>query len=324
MWYNINGDDMKRKIKKKPFIIIGIAVVVLIGIILGINYAVKTINYHKTYEYKLLKVGYKKDEVEKLEKLSDKTKDYILSLDYNNNLIDLINEKYFIEKNLKAYIEYSKNNEKKSSDIVAIVNVGANNDWYTNTKKSDISKGNLMLTNKFYSLDNTYNSNNMKLVSNQYSYGENQMVTEDTYDAFLSMFNAAKKEDLTLIINSSFRSYEEQEEVYNDYKNTRGEEYADSIAAHPGFSEHQTGMAIDIQTYGSKASTFEEFDEFKWLQENAHKYGFILRYPKDKEYITGYAYESWHYRYVGVEAATYIHDNDITFDEYYAYFVEKD
>ena len=322
MWYNINVDDMKWRIKKKPFIIIGISILVLIGIILGINYAVKTINYHKTYEYKLLKIGYNKDEVKKIEKLSDKTKDYILSLEYNDDLVNLINEKYFIEKNLKTYIEYNKDTDKNLTDVIAIVNVGANNNWYTNTKKSDISKGNLMLKNKFYSLDNTYNSDNMKKVSNQYSYGENQMVTEDTYDAFLSMFNAAKKEDLTLIINSSFRSYEEQEEVYNDYKNTRGEEYADSIAAHPGFSEHQTGMAIDIQTYGSKASTFEEFDEFKWLQENAHKYGFILRYPKGKEYITGYAYESWHYRYVGIEAATYIHENDITFDEYYAYFLD--
>ena len=97
------------------------------------------------------------------------------------------------------------------------------------------------------------------------------------------MFTAAKEEDLTLIINSSYRSYEEQEEIYNDFKNTYGEKYADARAAKPGFSEHQTGMSIDIQTYGSSASTFEEFDEFKWLQKNAHKYGFILRYPKDKD-----------------------------------------
>ena len=81
-------------------------------------------------------------------------------------------------------------------------------------------------------------------------------------------------------------------------------------------------MSVDIQTYGSTASTFEEYDEFKWLQNNAHKYGFILRYPKDKEYLTGYEYESWHYRFVGTEVATYIHQNNITFDEYYAYFID--
>ena len=177
---------------------------------------------------------------------------------------------------------------------------------------------------RLYSLDNTYNSDNMVKISKQYSYGDNQMVTEETYNAFIKMFKAAKNEDLTLIVNSSFRSYEEQDEVYNEYLDNRGEEDANKIAAKAGFSEHQTGMAIDIQTYGSNAKTFEEFDEFKWLQDNAHKYGFILRYPKDKEYLTGYEYESWHYRYVGVEVATYIYENDITFDEYYAYFVEKD
>ena len=323
MCYNINGDNMKRRIKRKPFIILGISIVALIGIIFGICRIVNLVNYHKTYEYKLLKIGYNKEDVDKIDMFNNTTKDYILTLEYNNDLTNLIKEKYFLEKNLKSYLEYLKDSNKNMNDVVAIVNVKANKDWYTDPIKTDLSKGHLMLTNKFNSLDNTYNSDSMVTVSKQYSYGENQMLTEETFNAFLNMFNAAKKENLTLIINSSFRSYEDQEEVYNDLKSTRGEEYANKIAAKPGFSEHQTGMAVDIQTYGSKASTFEEFDEFKWLSNNAHKYGFILRYPKDKEYLTGYEYESWHYRYVGVEAATYIHENNITFDEYYAYFIEK-
>ena len=315
---------MKRRIKRKPIILLVTILVIILISIFGTIKIVETINYHKTYEYKLLKIGYTKDEVKVLNKLKNKTKDYILSIELDKNLINLINEKYFIEKNLKEYINFMNNKSYSLSDIVAIVNVGANNDWYTNTKKTDITKGILMLTNKFYHLDNSYNSEKMVNVSKQYSFGDNQMLTSETFNAFLKMFKAAKVEDLTLIINSSFRSYEEQEEIYNDYKDSRGEEYANTIAAKPGFSEHQTGLSIDIQTYGSRASTFEEFDEFKWLQENAHKYGFILRYPKDKEYITGYNYESWHYRYVGIDVATYIHENDITFDEYYAYFVEKD
>ena len=313
----------KRRFKKKPFIVIGLFIVIVLLLVFGIIKIVNTINYHKTYEYKLLQIGYKIEEVKNMDKLSDKTKDYLLTLKYNKNIPDLVKEKYFLEKNIKDYIEYmSKSSDL--TDIVAIVNVGANKDWYTDTKKSDISKNELMLTNKFYYLDNTYNSDNMSKVSVQYSYGSNQMLTDDTLNAFIKMFRAAKEEGLTLIINSSYRSYEDQEEIYNDYKASNGEEYADSIAAHAGFSEHQTGMAVDIQTYGSTAKTFEEFDEFTWLQKNAYKYGFILRYPKDKEYLTGYSYESWHYRYVGVEAATYIHENNITFDEYYAYFVEKD
>ena len=125
------------------------------------------------------------------------------------------------------------------------------------------------------------------------------------------MWQKAKSENLNLIVNSSYRDYESQENVWNNYEARNGEEYADSIAARPGYSEHQTGLALDIITYGANKNTFEDTDEFKWLQKNAHKYGFILRYPKDKEDITGYEYESWHYRYVGVEAATEIHNKKL-------------
>ena len=317
MWYNKYGDNMKRKLKIKPIIIL---ILILTILTIGIIYLVKTINYHKTYDYKLNKLGYTQEEVVTLKKLDNTSLDYLLTIPYNKQISNLINQKYFMEKNLKEYINYLDKNSN-IGDVIAIINVGANNAWYTNTKKTNLEKGHLMLTNKFYYLDSTYNSDNMVKISKQYSYGENQFLTSETYNAFLNLFNAAKKEDLTLIINSSYRSYEDQDEIYNEFKNSKGDEYADKIAAKAGFSEHQTGMAIDIQTYGSTASTFHEFDEFKWLQANAHKYGFILRYPKDKEYLTGYEYESWHYRYVGVEAATYIYENNITFDEYYAYFM---
>ena len=318
MWYNKNGDDMKRKIKTKPIIIL---IVTLLLLIFGIIYIIKTVNYHKTYDYKLSKVGYNKEQITELKKLDDTSLNYILTIPYIEKLSNLVKEKYFMEKNLKKYISYLDKNDNLS-DVVAIINVGADNKWYTNTKKTDIEKGHLMLTNKFNYLDNTYNYQIMTKVSNKYSYGENQMLTSETYEAFINMFNAAKKENLTLIINSSYRSYEDQEEIYQYYKKLKGEEYADKIAARLGHSEHQTGMAVDIQTYGSNSSTFEDFEEFKWLQNNARKYGFILRYPKNKEYLTGYEYESWHYRYVGIEVATYIHENNITFDEYYAYFLD--
>ena len=308
---------MKRKLKIKPIIIL---IIIILAIIFGIVYLIKTINYHKTYEYKFIKNGYNKEDIISLEKLDNTSLDYLLTIPYNENIINLINEKYFMEKNLKKYISYLDKNSNLN-DVIAIINVGANDNWYSNTKKTDVKKDHLLLTNKFYYLDNTYNSDNMVNVSKKYSYGENQMLTSETYNAFIEMFNAAKKENLTLIINSSYRSYEDQEEIYNDLKNSKGEEYADKIAAKPGHSEHQTGMSIDIQTYGSTAATFEEYEEFNWLKQNAHKYGFILRYPKDKEFLTGYEYESWHYRYVGTEAATYIYENNITFDEYYAYFI---
>ena len=136
------------------------------------------------------------------------------------------------------------------------------------------------------------------------------------------MFNAAKKDDITIILNSGYRTYEEQKNVYEDYKNTKGEEYADGIAARPDFSEHQTGLALDIITYGATGKTFDTTSAFKWLMNNADKYGFILRYPKDKEEITGYSYESWHFRYLGKELASEVKKSGLTFDEYYAYYLD--
>ena len=310
--------NKKRKIKKGP---IKFFIFIILFLVIGISLT-KYIEYRNSYKFKFKELGYNEEQIKKLEKLNVKTKDYILTLKKNNYIVKLTDQKYFIESNLKKYINYRKNNNKSISDVIAIVNVGADNDWYTHTKKSEIKLKELMLTNKFYYLDKSYNSDNMIKVSNTYSYGSDQMLTKETFDAFKEMWKAAKNENLTLIINSSFRSYEDQESVYEYYKANKGEEAADLIAAHPGFSEHQTGMAIDIQTYKSSAKTFENFDEFKWLEKNAYKYGFILRYPKDKEYLTGYEYESWHWRYVGKEAAKYIQENKITFDEYYAYFIE--
>ena len=314
----------KRRLKKKPFIILFIIIFSIVFSIFKVKSIIDTINYHKTYEYKFISLGYTKDEFKDINKLTDESKEYLISIGYDDELIRILNEKYFIEKNLSKYLDYRKISNKPNKDIIAIINVGADNEWYTNVKDADQSKDNLLLVNKFYKLSSSYNSDNMVNINNTYCYGENQKLTKEAYDAFIDMFESAKKENLTLIINSSFRSYDEQKEVYDYYEDSKGEEYANKYAAKPGHSEHQTGMAIDIQTYGSTANTFEEFDEFKWLQENAYKYGFILRYPKDKEYITGYEYESWHYRYVGKEAAKYIYENNITFDEYYAYFIEKD
>ncbi len=313
---------MKRRIKKKAVIILALIIIFIVASIIGIKKSIEVSRYHKTYEYKFLSLEYSKEEFNTIDKLSIENKDYLLTLDYNRRIPKLINEKYFIEKNLKRYINLF-NKESDLSRIVSIVNVGADNDFYTNTKKTDINKKELMLTNKYNYLEETYDSTNMVAVSNRYSYGENQMLTSDTFDAFKRMFDDAKKEDLTLIVNSSYRSYIDQDEIYERYKKNKGEEYADSVAARPGFSEHQTGYAVDLITYGATSSTFEETDEFRWLQNNAYKYGFILRYPKDKEYLTGYSYESWHYRYVGVNAAKTIHDENITFDEYYAYYIEK-
>ncbi len=132
------------------------------------------------------------------------------------------------------------------------------------------------------------------------------------------MYDAARKEGLTLRIVSSYRTFAYQDNLFKSYVRNYGNAYAEKYSAHPRYSEHHTGLAIDIN---SVYTTFENSREYKWLKANAHKFGFIERYKKGQEYITGYSYEPWHYRYVGTDAAQIIFEKDITFEEYYAVYV---
>ena len=131
--------------------------------------------------------------------------------------------------------------------------------------------------------------------------------------AYCLMKLCALKAGVKLKIVSGFRSYEYQEKIYNIYVKEFGEEKTNTFSAKPGHSEHQTGLAIDICEDSDK---FIGSKEDIWLQQNAYKFGFIVRYPKGKEHITGYKYEPWHLRYVGTKHAKIIHNKNITLEEY--------
>jgi len=313
---------LKKKVKRKLILFI----ILVILCIFGIN-KYKEYIYKQTNEYKLTEVGYTLEESKFIIKtLNDKNEEYFVNNDKEDILIDLLKEKYFLEKNLYEYIYYKKDNKRKElSDVVSIVNVGANKEWYDkkSIKEADVSKKELMLVNKFYSLSEDYEPENITDISLSYSYSGNR-VAKIANDAYIDMANRAKADGIMLLANSTYRTYERQDEIYDDFYYSKGISYADSYAARPGHSEHQTGLALDIFTNGtSTTENFEKSDAYKWLIDNAHLYGFILRYPKGKEYLTGYNYESWHYRYVGVSVAKEIKELDITFDEYYAYFIEN-
>ena len=313
-----------RKNKKEIAISIAIVIVVTI-VILIIGNMIKKAKYHKTYEYKLLQLGYTKEEVKTLQSYENLDLDYVLSIDKNDNLIPILSAKYYLAKNLTKYINYQKEHSDKSiDDVIAIINTHNDDNYYENELVSNKDKDLQILVNKHYHVDGEYEPDDLVKISNWYSYGDDQMMREEAYNEFKSLFNAAKEADIKIIINSSYRSYADQEETYNEYLNRYGLETTEALAAHPGNSEHQTGLAIDVTTPGYNTKTFDESEAFTWLTNNAYKYGYILRYPKDKEYLTGFDYESWHYRYVGKEIAQYIHDNNITYDEYYAYFLENE
>lgn len=132
--------------------------------------------------------------------------------------------------------------------------------------------------------------------------------------AFETMAADAENDDIYLYIVSGYRSYYTQAVTYENFCYSRGQEEADRISARPGHSEHQTGLAMDVN---STSFLFEDTPEANWLAENCCHYGFVIRYPKDKEDITGYRYEPWHIRYLGTELAEYLTQNNLTLEEYF-------
>lgn len=146
------------------------------------------------------------------------------------------------------------------------------------------------------------------------------MVSASIIPAFLAMQESAKEVGYSIIVDSGYRSYEYQKQVWDNNVANKGLEEAKRSVALPGSSEHQSGLAIDIGFFrnGVYIDSVEENDpEAKWLAENAYRFGFILRYPKDKESITGYKFEPWHFRYVGIPLAKIIKTNDLTLEEYH-------
>ena len=172
----------------------------------------------------------------------------------------------------------------------------------------------LLIANKTYDLPDNYSPGNL-----------NSTVKA----AADKMFAAAKSEKgFNMWAQSGFRSYETQKNLYTKYKNRDGQAEADKYSARPGYSEHQTGLAFDVCATNKPCITngFDNTPEANWLSENAYKYGFILRYVKNKENETGYMYESWHFRYVGTELATKLYNNGnwITLESYLGITSEYD
>ena len=230
---------------------------------------------------------------------------------------------YYKKENKERYIAYEKENPTLTLEqIITYVNIGLDNPYYTNTKPADNLNTNLLLVNKYNYLTEDYVPSNLENISTTYARSGMQLVKE-AKEAFETLSENAKKDGMNVIAMSSYRSYDYQVNLYNNYVAQDGKEAADKYSARPGYSEHQTGLAVDVYNLDLPYTSFEETEEFTWMQENAYKYGFILRFPKDKVDITGYQYESWHYRYVGKKVAKEIKDNNLTLEEYIAKKVEN-
>ncbi len=329
---------MKKKtvyhLKKGTKIFLLLCVLIGIASYYGYQYYQEYL-YTESYEYKLLELGYKQEEMKILiDKLNDEQLEQILTYQYNEFIPEFVKTKYFLYKNLDGYLsqvitqdeDFFKYHGTEGYDydhLVALVNVKAISEPYENALPVDESKEYALLANKYYELGENYEPNDLVDIELKYYYGDKKQIRSEVYEAFKEMWNAANEEGIYLIIDSAYRSFTHQKKVYQFYEDSKGTKYADSIAARPGFSEHQTGLSLDIYSKECfNAKTFSKSKTYAWLIANSYKYGFILRYPDGKKDITGYSYESWHYRYVGRELAEKVYKEGITYDEYYAFYLE--
>ena len=210
------------------------------------------------------------------------------------------------EYELEYYAKDSSGNETIQNFKLIVVR-DTNNMTFTTSKgfKGEVIDGvtyidGVLIANKTYALPSDYGNG----------------LTSATQNAFDKMNVDAKSLGLNLWIASGYRSYSRQNTLYNNYVASDGKEVADTYSARPGYSEHQTGLAFDLN---SVENSFANTDEGKWVKDNCYRYGLIIRYPKEKENITGYMYEPWHLRYVGVELATKLYNdgNWLTLEEYF-------
>lgn len=301
-----------------------IVLIILIVIIFGITSFIKDKNYKKTYEYKLTNIGYSIEDVNKIEKeLNSNQIDKILTMKYYDNLVDLISEKYFIFDYLEEYINYKNENKKKSNaEIVKMVNTKSYLDWFDNQYETDITKNELMLVNRYYGLSEDYEPDDIVDVPTQYAYS-GKKISKSILDKIISLINAGKQEGFTFVVSDGYRSYKEQENIYNNYVDSYGMSQTDEIVARPGHSEYQTGLSFDLKPYNQVIEDVSTNSEYLWLKDNAYKYGFIFRFEKEHESVTQFPSSSWRLRYVGDSAASLIYSEKISFEEYYAFFVEN-
>lgn len=314
---------MKKKKRVKVHFGNLIILIIIIGIgIFGIKTLYKQLNSDDTnntnienkiesdsIKDKLVNLGYSKSESEEI--INNLDKEEIEKIDKKYDyLVEFSKIKYFHIENIERYINLKNKSDYSYDEIIMRVNTSIDKEFYTDIKTVDNPNDLLVLVNKFYALPSGIEPNDLIQV-------ESVKMQREAGEALKEMATAMRNDGLKIILQSGYRSEDTQSYLYNRYVARDGKEEADTYSARPNHSEHQTGLAIDVSHDGTLEEYFEDTPQFEWLQDNAHKYGFILRYPKDKVYMTGYTYEPWHYRYVGIEVATLIKNENITFEEYY-------
>lgn len=301
------------------------------------NAAIKKLNleddindiYYKTLDEALASGDFIKENLQDYIKIDYKNNKYFIKsintlLEENytaediNDISYIFDSKYFKDDYLLRYANYIKANPSiDTKNTVIYVNIGLDKDFYTNINEIENPSGLLVLVNKYNKLPDDYSPKDLETFNDSYtSSSTKRQMRKVAYDALIKMIDDIRKEGMDLWLNSGFRTKAYQNMLFTNSVSKNGMDHALIYSAKQRHSEHETGLAADISSVKGMLDGFEKYKEYDWLKDNAYKYGFIERYPEGKESITGYAYEPWHYRYVGVDVATIIKNENITFEEY--------
>ncbi len=224
-------------------------------------------------------------------------------------------------RNYDRYVAYSDETGEDGDTTVLLVNLDMDREGYQDaTLVSKFSYD--MLINKHRYLSEDFEPDDLYDVPKEYASEEGFKCNRVAFEAFKAMSLDATNQGYGILINSAYRSYQDQLDIIEYYKKAYGQNYVDKYVAKAGYSEHQTGLALDIKS--KMGGTFVRSKEYQWMLDNAYKYGFIYRYSERGEFFTGFREESWHYRYVGKDIALYLHEhNNMTLEEYWAKNIDK-
>lgn len=227
--------------------------------------------------------------------------------------IDYAQIKYY-----DRYVKYMEEAREDEETSVLLVNLDMDKAEYEDA--TIVEKfSNTMLVNKHRMLEKDFVPDNLVNISETDASSDDLKANRTAYVAFKQMKKEAENEGYHLVINSAYRTYEDQEEISNTYLNLYGQNYVNKYVLKSGYSEHQTGLAFDIGSTDTKV--FINSDEYTWIVDNCYKYGFIYRFKSEYETITGIRHEAWHYRYVGKKIAKEIYDKNLSLEEYYAMYL---
>ena len=255
---------------------------------------------------KLLALKYTVDDINNINsKVSDGFYSKLFD-EHINDISDYLTVKYFKEENFDRYRKYFNGDYEKTV-------------LYDTTLTNKFST--TMLVNKYHGVSDKFKAPDLVQISEDCSIDDQNLMYNEAAKAFEKMCRDARKQGYDILANSTYRDLKAQQKTWDIYLKLYGIKYNEKYVTRPGYSEHHTGLAVDIKSKNS--NIFKESKEYQWTLENSYKYGFIHRYPEDKINITGISSEAWHFRYVGVDIATYIYKNNLSYEEYYAMFLDK-